>query len=98
VTFTPMDRFENLLSPTSVGMPKLRVKGRELRATHEDLLDGSHRLVVKLLAGDARPKGQSVKLAAKARFDGPGGAFDVERGEALRLSLEVAGQILPVSV
>ena len=98
VTFTPMDRFGNLLSPTSVAMPTLRLKGRELRAAHENLLDGSHRLVVTLLAGDARPKGQSAKLAAKAKFDGLGGAFEVERGEALRLSLDVAGQMLPVSV
>ena len=98
VTFTPMDRFGNLLSPTSVTTPTLRLKGRELRAAHENLLDGSHRLVVTLLAGDARPREQNVKLAAKAKFDGPGGAFEVEQGETLRLSLEVAGQTMPVSV
>jgi hypothetical protein len=92
-----MDRFGNLLSPTSVAIPTLRLKGRELRVVHENLLDGSHRLVVTLLAGDAQPKGQSLKLAAKAKFDGPGGAFEVERGEALRLSLDVAGQMLLVS-
>jgi hypothetical protein len=96
VTFTPMDRFGNLLSPTSVAMPTLRLKGRELRVTQDNLLDGSHRLVVTVLAGDARPKGRRVKLAAKAKFDGPGGAFEVERGEDLRLSVEVAGQMLTV--
>jgi hypothetical protein len=98
VTFTPMDRFGNLLSPTSVVGPTLRWKGRELRATHESSPDGSHRLVVTLLAGGARPKGQSVKLAATARFDGPGGPFAVERGDVLRLTLDVGGQVLPVSV
>ncbi len=74
VTFTPMDRFGNLLSPTSVVMPTLRLKGRELRAAHENLLDGGHRLLVTLLAGGA----------------------ELERGKALRLTLHVAGQTLPV--
>jgi hypothetical protein len=97
ITFTPLDRFGNLLSPTSVAIPTLRLKGRELRVAHENLLDGRHRLVVTLLAGDAQPKDHSLKLAAKAKFDGPGGAFEVERGEALRLALDVAGQTLPVS-
>jgi hypothetical protein len=91
VAFTPMDRFGNLLSPTSVVRPTLRLQGRELRAAHENLLDGSHRLVVTLLARDALPKQQSAKLAGKV-------AFAVERGETLRLSLDVAGQTLPVSV
>ena len=72
------------------------MKGRELRAAHENRLDGSHRLAVTLLAGDARPKGKGATLATRARFDGPSGPFEVEPGEALRLTLEVAGQTLPV--
>ena len=98
VTFTPMDRFGNLLSPTSVGTPTLRSRGRELQAAHEDRLDGSHRLVVTLRAGNARPRGQSQQLAASATFDSPGGSFQVQRGEMLRLTLHVAGQVLPVSL
>ena len=96
VTFIPTDRFGNVLSPTSCGRPTLRVKGRELRAAHENRLDGSHRLAVTLLAGDARPKGKGATLATRARFDGPSGPFEVEPGEALHLTLEVAGQTLPV--
>jgi len=97
VTFTPMDTFGNILSPTSIAMPILRLRGRELRTTHESQLDGTHRLVVELLDGDAKPKGKSAQLAARAKFDGPEGAFEVEAGETLRLSLDVAGQLLPVS-
>jgi len=92
-----MDTFGNILSPTSIAMPILRLRGRELRTTHESQLDGTHRLVVELLDGDAKPKGKSAQLAARAKFDGPEGAFEVEAGETLRLSLDVAGQLLPVS-
>ena len=59
VTFTPMDTFGNILSPTSIAMPILRLRGRELRATHESQLDGTHGLAVELLDGDAKPKGKS---------------------------------------
>ena len=97
VTFTPMDRFGNILSPTSVAVPTLRLRGRELRANYESQLDGTHRLVVELLDGDAKPKGKGAQLSMRAKFEGPEGAFEVEAGETLRLSLDVAGQMLPFS-
>jgi hypothetical protein len=97
VTFTPMDRFGNILSPTSIAMPTLRLRGRELRANHESRLDGRHRLLVDLLEGDAKPKGKSSRLAAKAKFAGAEGTFEVEAGEPMKLTLDVLGQTVPVS-
>jgi len=64
---------------------------------YESQLDGTHRLVVELLDGDAKPKGKGAQLSQRAKFEGPEGAFEVEAGETLRLSLDVAGQMLPVS-
>lgn len=98
VIFTPADRFGNLLSPTSVGTPALLVKGRRVRAAHESLFDGSHRLVVTPRAGDARPKRPGAKLAGKVTFDGPDGPFELARGATLSVSVNVGGQILPVRV
>ena len=53
--------------------------------------------MVELLDGDAKPKGKRAQLSATAKFEGPEGAFEVEAGETLRLSPDVAGQMLPFS-
>lgn len=97
VTFTPMDRFGNLLSPTGVGRQHFISRDMRLLATQENPLDATHRLVVTLLAGDARPKGKSGKTSANATFEGAAGPLEVERGESLNLVLEVSGQMLQVS-
>jgi hypothetical protein len=50
LVITPRDRFGNIVSPTSFVKPTIEVGGRDLNVHHEDLLDGSHRLTVKLPA------------------------------------------------
>ncbi len=98
VTFTPMDRFGNILSPSSIAAPILRLRGKELRGTPQNLFDGSYRLVVDVAEEDAMPKGKHARPVAKAQIEGPKGPSYVEREQLLRLTLEIGGQILNVSV
>ncbi len=71
VVITPRDRFGNILSPVIVREADDRGRGRELDVEHEDLLDGSHRLTVKLPA-DARRRGRPIlRIAGQTLALGP---------------------------
>ncbi len=59
VATTPRDRFGNVVSPASFVSPTFEIGGREVDVHHEDLLDGSHRLSVKL--GDKELLGPRVR-------------------------------------
>ena len=93
VTFTPVDRFGNILSPTSIDRITLRLRGQELKATHERQSNGSHKLIV------------DVEVDEKTRLRKPSGRAKPEKKEGdaygqketMRLSLEVAGQTLLLS-
>lgn len=66
VTITPQDRFGNLLSPGSVSAPALQIDGQSVTLTHEDRLDGSHRLIAKdgqILDAKKEPQYLGVELA-----------------------------------
>ena len=62
---TPRDRFGNIVSPTSFVTPTIEIGGRELEVQHEDLLDGSHRLTVKLPAQRERLRRAVLRVAGQ---------------------------------
>jgi hypothetical protein len=96
VTFTPVDRFGNILSPSSIASPTLRLRGKELHATHESPFDGSHRLIVDAVEEAEKPKGKG-ESAVKVKLEGPEGALYVKPEEPLQLTLDVGGQTLHIS-
>ncbi|HWB74507.1 MAG TPA: tyrosinase family protein [Nannocystaceae bacterium] len=97
VTMAPQDADGNSLAPHHVDDVVLRLGGVAINAKRVDGLDGTMRLEGKFHEGLGTIAADGRSFVADTHVHGPGGTeLHVAKGAALRLTVELSGQVLPV--